>query len=563
MPTLIGYQTPWGIKFLNVLTTGSDYWQAWWGDNNYIFGDAGNDTMIGNVGNDTLAGGADKDTIYGGGGNDDLFGDSGDDFLAGGLGIDQLYGGTGKDKLFSNHSTEDVSFTIQTVADALFDTGGFLNGGAGDDTLYVDVFLNGALGLDGGDDTDLIDFSNQHNIWANGTPSNLALNRLDLELGSGETTFGGQLTVVRVENVTGSEYRDQFLGTDVRNILKGLSGDDVLEGRGGGDTLDGGAGHDAAQYTSASTGVEVDLARSSQNATTIRAGVALSNGDAAGDFLISIEELRGSGFDDILRGRSGGGLPSNEDFFGDSGNDIIEGRFGADAIDGGVGFDFASYEGSAGAVAVALARPGLASNAQFNDAAGDTLVRIEGLIGSFFNDTLIGNDDVNELRGDHGDDTLSGLGGADTILGGAGLDSITGGGGRDTMYGMGGADTFKFFSVLDSNGTFQQRDLIQDFTRDSLERTSTGFVSVPGDTIDLSAIDANQLAGGNQEFRFIAGDSFSGAAQVRVVAATDTAGRVYDLVQAEVNGDGVADFQLSVYTSTINNVLLTASDFVL
>jgi Ca2+-binding RTX toxin-like protein len=550
---LIGYQTPWGIKFLDVLSSGNDYWRAWLNIDEYKYGDAGDDTMFGAGGNDTLAGGGDNDSIYGGGGDDKLFGDSGSDTLVGESGVDHLYGGSGRDFLWSGHGSN--LFPINGPANAVFDKGGFLSGGSGDDDLNVEVFLDGALSLDGGDDTDWVIFRSA-NTWQNGIPASTPSNVLDLESGIGATALGGSLTEARVENIAGGDYRDEFYGDDSANILRGHGNADVLEGRGGADTLDGGTGHDVAQYTSASSAVEVDLSLTTQSMTIVRAGRTISNGDAAGDVLQSIEEVRGSNYDDVLRGRTGNFA---ETLGGDAGNDTLEGRGGGDTLKGSTGFDFASYESSAGGVNVMLARVGMSSSAQFNDATGDTLVDIEGLIGSFFDDTLVGNDDANELRGGNGADVLSGLGGADTILGGANADEISGGLGRDTMYGQGGADIFKFFGVLDSNGTFIQRDLIQDFTRDQLSATGT----ILGDTIDLSAIDANQGTTGNQNFDFRGSQAFTGAGQVRVVEATDSAGRVYNLVQAEVTGDNIADFQLSVYTMTIDNVLLTTNDFLL
>src|SRR6185503_20256964 len=135
---LIGYQTPSGIKSLNVLSRGNDFWQAWLNNDEYQYGDAGNDTMIGAGGNDTLAGGPDHDLIYGYGGIDDLFGDSGNDTLLSGY--------------------EANKFPINGVANAVFDNGGSLSGGTGDDTLYVEIFHSGMLTVNGGADTDWVNF---------------------------------------------------------------------------------------------------------------------------------------------------------------------------------------------------------------------------------------------------------------------------------------------------------------------------------------------------------------------------------------------------------------------
>ncbi|MDK1376183.1 MULTISPECIES: calcium-binding protein [unclassified Sinorhizobium] len=90
----------------------------------YVEGDAGNDTLHGNGGNDTLYGdtttdnpwvvsytaagndwlhgGDGNDQVNGQGGNDQLFGDAGDDDLYGGGGTDQLRGGQGSDELYGD-----------------------------------------------------------------------------------------------------------------------------------------------------------------------------------------------------------------------------------------------------------------------------------------------------------------------------------------------------------------------------------------------------------------------------------------------------------------------------
>jgi serralysin len=197
-----------------------------------------------------------------------------------------------------------------------------------------------------------------------------------------------------------------------------------------------------------------------------------------------------------------------------------------------------------------------------NDATGDTLISIEGLIGSVFNDNLTGDNADNELRGGNGGDALSGLGGNDTLKGGAGNDIFYGGSGRDTMSGDAGDDTFNFLSVLDSRGAYSLRDVILDFERHAI-LTTVGSRGNPGDKIDLSAIDADQRASsaGDQAFTFVGSGPVTGAGQVRVIQTTDAEGQTYSLVRGEVNGDGVSDFEISVYTT--DDMPLGASDFLL
>ena len=68
------------------------------------------------------------------------------------------------------------------------------------------------------------------------------------------------------------------------NRLYGVGGNDILEGRGGSDILDGGMGSDTATYSSAASGVSVNLGNAlPQN--TLGAGI---------DSFISIDNLTGS-----------------------------------------------------------------------------------------------------------------------------------------------------------------------------------------------------------------------------------------------------------------------------
>ena len=58
-------------------------------------------------------------------------------------------------------------------------------------------------------------------------------------------------------------------------------------------------------------------------------------------------------------------------------------------------------------------------------AGSDTLIGIENLTGSSFNDALTGDGNANMLSGGAGNDTLDGGAGNDTLDGGAGTDTAT------------------------------------------------------------------------------------------------------------------------------------------
>jgi Ca2+-binding RTX toxin-like protein len=133
-----------------------------------------------------------------------------------------------------------------------------------------------------------------------------------------------------------------------------------------------------------------------------------------------------------------------------------------------------------------------------------------------------------EISGGRYDDHLSGFNGNDTL---------TGGGGADWLSGGKGADRFVFKSVADSRG--YNNDYITDFSRSQ------------GDRIDLSKIDARSGVAGNQAFTFIGTADFSGQkGQLRydVYESEDEYGRLTytSYVEADVNGDSVADFELTL-----------------
>ena len=109
------------------------------------------------------------------------------------------------------------------------------------------------------------------------------------------------------------------------------------------------------------------------------------------------------------------------------------------------------------------------------------------------------------------------------------------------MTGGSDADIFVFVARGDSlAGT--NRDVITDFRRNV-------------DTIDVSAIDADWTARGNQAFEFIGGRQFDDAGQLRLGRDAD-GNRV---LQADQNGDGRADFAV-----TLNGVtFLSVDDFIL
>jgi Ca2+-binding RTX toxin-like protein len=136
-----------------------------------------------------------------------------------------------------------------------------------------------------------------------------------------------------------------------------------------------------------------------------------------------------------------------------------------------------------------------------------------------------GNAFANKVTGNSGANTLLGLDGNDTLSGGGGIDTLTGGRGNDRMAGGAGADTF--ILTADSIG-LKEKDRISDFSNGD------------GDLINLTAIDANTGADGDQAFTAVA--KFTGTAGEMALSykgGTTT-------LKLDVDGDGKADYMLKI-----------------
>lgn len=350
-------------------------------------GDAyvGIQNVIGSMFSDTLAGSGVANKLFGGQGDDTLFGFGGNDFLYGEDGNDALNGGAGADYLDGGAGINTASYEGATSAVvARLDSPGVNTNDAAGDTY---VAIRNLIGTSGGD-----------TLAGDGNSNTL----------------------------TGQDGNDVLFGNASADFLLGGGGDDVLIGGTGPDTLDGGTGSNTASYETFLGG-----------AITLRLDAPGSNtGDATGDTFINIQNLTGSPGNDNLFGDGNANA-----LFGGDGDDQLTGGAGADFFDGGSGENTVRYDTFAnGAMTASLINPGQNTG----DAAGDSYVRVQNLLGSFFNDNLTGNDQANKLYGLDGNDVLLGLGGNDNLFGDKGLDTLNGGGGNDQLTGGADFDTFVF-----------------------------------------------------------------------------------------------------------------------
>jgi serralysin len=245
---------------------------------------------------------------------------------------------------------------------------------------------------------------------AHGLVNNIAI-APDTQIKTGITGPGDDTIIGNnsPNKLVGNGGDDTLFGNFGADILEGGPDDDHLRGGSGdifglvGDVLDGGDGFDTAYYDDSIEGVAINLLDGSTQGDT-----------ATGDIFVSIENLFGSFFADVLYGDGNANI-----LWGWFGDDILEGRGGADDFLGGDGTDTVYYDLSSSGVTVDL-RLGIGVG---GDAQGDTLVDIENLLGSSFDDTLIGDDKANVLVGEGANDILVGREGSDTLNGGANIDT--------------------------------------------------------------------------------------------------------------------------------------------
>jgi Ca2+-binding RTX toxin-like protein len=132
----------------------------------------------------------------------------------------------------------------------------------------------------------------------------------------------------------------------------------------------------------------------------------------------------GTKFNDILVGTNSDDtifdMDGNDTIVAGGGNDAIFAGKGGDWISGGDGIDTLHYGLSDAAVNVNLATH--AGHGGY--AEGDVIFEIENLVGSNFNDTLIGDSNANTINGGDGNDVIHGGGGLDTLIGGVGNDTL-------------------------------------------------------------------------------------------------------------------------------------------
>lgn len=413
--------------------------------------------------------------------------------------------------------------------------------------------------------------------------------------GEGETIVGGATAEVLAgtsegELIQGGAGNDVLKGNDGDDTLDGGADDDTLVGGNGDDTIIGGDGNDDLTggagaddmaggdgddyYTT--DGLDTLTEDAGEGTDTVRSSVTFTLGANFENLLLSGSANingTGNGENNILTGNVGNnvltGLGGNDTIYGMGGNDTLYGGDGTDTLDGGNGDDFvyggANNDTLVGGSGADWLDGGTGNDGMTGGTGNDTYVvdsktdvvtemanqgtdtvqttlasytlgaNLENLVGTLgAKQTLTGNAERN---------TVTGGAGADIIDGKDGNDHIVGAGGNDRMTGGLGADVFVLLDsdmVRSTVGGTRQADTVMDFNVGQ------------GDRIDLSAIDADIGLGGDQAFSFVRTFTrHAGEARLTYVASSNTTA-----LQLDVDGDGVADYQLNLKDGDFTNSLI-------
>ncbi|WP_313213500.1 calcium-binding protein [Stenotrophomonas acidaminiphila] len=469
----------------------------------YLDAGDGNDVLEGGEGGDSLLGESGDDILHGGNGDDSLSGGDGNDILEGGIGADFLYGGNGADTYY---------YRIGDGSDSIADYG------ADDSGLIRDV-LHFGPGVDASDVT--VYRSVRRGVtWVDINSEMISLIGIEAIQFNNGVVLDVDSTAIEFNDppeTTGDMDQPAFLGGPFNWVIpiESFRDEDVLVY-----SIIDKPNWLAYDSLSKSFNGSLPANPASSYSITVRAT------DSAGqwiDLTVNIPVLAsilGDGSANTLNGTA-----VAEGLFGLAGNDTINGGGGDDYLYGGAGDDRYIIDAYSDDIVVEFAGEG-------NDTVSASVsyaltANIENLVltgsseawgeGNVLDNTITGNNGVNELYGGAGNDTLLGNGGADYLDGEDGNDILDGGSGSDEMHGGAGDDTyivdlFDQVEEMPNQGVDTVQSSVAWVLADNFENlllTGSSSISGRGNSLDNS-ITGN--AGANALYGYEGSDKLDGGA---------------------------------------------------
>jgi Ca2+-binding RTX toxin-like protein len=551
-----------------------------------LTGGSGNNYIYGNDGSDTIQGFVGQDTVYGGAGNDTIA------LTATSIDLNQAFDGNINGIEFVsaagatvavtiNLSSQSDGFTItgsgyddtitgSTGADSIdggagndiikgFTTGDTVDGGSGTDTIEL---LATSAALNTATDAQIVNVEAVSAANAGSAATNIALGTLAGIINSGThsaypssshsfnlstATFGKNGVTIDLSSqtegftITGSGYGDIITGSGYGDTINTGYGNDVIQGFVGKDTVNGGnSGYDLNVINLTATSADLNSATDDQianiqivSAVTAAAGVEINLSsqtdtfayDEGGPAPVGIAIL-GSGYNDTITGSNSF---DGDSIFAGAGNDIINGFFGADTVDGGAGNNDT----------LVLTETSI----DLNNATDEQIIRVENI--SAANATTGVNIDLAVQTEGF---TITGSGYADTIYGGAGNNTFNGFVGNDSLIGGAGNDTIDTI-VLTATST----DLNQAADNNILNIEAVSAAGAAAAvTINLSSQSDGFTITGSGYNDTITGSS--NADKINAGAGNDT---IKEFVGADVvdGGTGTDTISLTATSTDLNSAI--------
>jgi Ca2+-binding RTX toxin-like protein len=397
------------------------------------------ENAIGGSGHDTIIGNAVANRLEGGAGRDTLDGQSGADTMIGGAGNDAYYVENSGDVIIELDAWAEtdivyaiVSYTLSAYVEHLTLTGTASINGTGNASDNTIVGNSGDNILDGGGGVDYLYGGNGNDTYIlRGNQANA------IELAGGgidtiRTDWGGKLEA-NFENMEllagawsaeGNDYDNRIVGNDGSNSLNGGLGNDTIVGGLGNDNIDGGLGADTMMGGLGGDTYYVDNPLD----VVIEEDDDLSEGwdEIFVEFTYSLVGLGRVEYLNLSRaGRANIDATGNDlknALYGSDGNNVLDGRAGADFMMGLKGNDtyivddlgdYVSESAGGGNDTVRSS----ASSFTLHDNVENLILIGTASIGS------TGNALANSLIGNVGDNVLDGGAGNDTMVGGQGADT--------------------------------------------------------------------------------------------------------------------------------------------
>ncbi|MEZ5960364.1 MAG: calcium-binding protein [Hyphomonadaceae bacterium] len=441
----------------------------------------------------------------------------------GGVGSDDIRGGAGNDQLYAGAGLgTDI-----------------LTGGDGDDLL---VGAPGATAFNGGAGVDTVNYVFEGSVF--GVYIRLDNQALTAGVSLGDTFSGVEIIIVGNGNDTiyGDAQANEFHGGNGNDTFFGGDGDDRLYGDSGDDTLHGGAGNDVLVGSYRLFGDDGDdlliggfltSMDGGDGNDTADIGLAVGGLDmATASNLVSIENIIASG---EVRGDANANVLT-----GYNSDDRFEGRRGADSINGAGGSDTLLFTSATQGVIVDLA-----AGTSWDGFETDTLVSIENIEGTAFDDQFVGNDADNTFTGFAGADSISGGNGSDTVVyrdstAGVTIDLLNG-------VGSGGSAEGDTFQSIENIFGSAYNDIFYATAADNYFNGYLGFDTVSYEFAAqgvLVQVDIITAWDGTSEDDFVSIESFIGSAfNDTILGSTSNEANTYvggggdDILQGGNGGD--------------------------